>query len=239
MAIVTGGAAPLRLVQGLSLDGYYYAGYTTNARLVAETEDELVVAADLILETDDPDDPWSGAYPIVTTLTTGRVRDRTIDVSYSVTINDDQDEYLHIRNSNLDYTDIRKLENANSDRSFYSILLNNDDSIYGSSYDDALSGFEGKDLIKGLGGDDILLDFAADSLPSPWRESDDLFGGHGDEILAAEALRAATLDGEAGDDVVIADVLSEYSYTGSIFINGGAGDDFISVAYGNKSSIDS
>ena len=82
-----------------------------------------------------------------------------------------------------------------------------DVSLVGTAGDDTLTGGEGDDLLEGLGGDDVLTGLAGD---------DALFGGSGQD--------SDSLFGGAGNDT-----LDDETAGGSVFVDGGDGDDNISV----------
>lgn len=132
----------------------------------------------------------------------------------------------------------------------YQVGQGGDDRLTGTDGADGLIGQAGADVLIGLGGDDVLQGGLGNDVLDGGAGADQLFGGEGDDQITggdgADTLYggdgADTLTGGAGDDQIVGgagadviqggdgnDTISDTDSRGVINIDGGAGDDVITV----------
>lgn len=110
--------------------------------------------------------------------------------------------------------------------------------LIGTEGADTISGTDGDDVIDGLGGADVVSGGAGNDLIRGGAGGDDLegslgndqvFGGPGDDRLYDNEGSSAFLDGGAGNDSI-----SVVNLDGTLFdLNGGDGDDYIEIGTGS------
>lgn len=190
MAVLTAGFAPFRMPTHYVLNGYEYLALSSITEEVSDAPN-LVVRADYLLASNDPNDPFNEIYSVEVVTNLSISGDR-YSIQYSMRDLDSGQYMVRVTGVVGDIDEARAFDAVRTDDDLFEIFLDEDDTLNGSPFDDHLRGFRGQDRLEGFGGDDYLVGDGGDSV----------FGGVGDDLLESYGGTRNDLNGGAGDDVL-------------------------------------
>ncbi len=111
------------------------------------------------------------------------------------------------------------------------------DALYGLTGDDTLEGGEGNDVLYGGEGNDHLYGGLGDDFLYGNEGEDFLFGNEGDDIIFAG--KGDTVEGGAGNDVIILDDFGTIDLSDVLDVDGGAGMDVLLTGVNSMAQLES